>query len=69
MNEIEIYTIGTAVVIDGDISAVVRGVTIYSATWVKYCCVWWDERTRREEWLTADEIQFKNNSKMTVRLK
>jgi hypothetical protein len=69
MSEIEVYAIGTSVIIDGDIPATVRAVTIYSDTWVKYCCVWWDERTRREEWLTPDEIQFKGNSKMAVRLK
>jgi hypothetical protein len=57
MNEISVLAIGTQVTIDGDIPATIRAVTIYSNTWVKYCCVWWDERTRREEWLTRDEIQ------------
>jgi hypothetical protein len=69
VSEIEVYAIGTAVIIDGDIPATIRAFTIYSDTWVKYCCVWWDERTRKEEWLTADEIQFKGNATMGVRLK
>lgn len=68
MTEIEVHAIGTLVIIDGDIPATIRAVTIYSEHWIKYLCVWWDERTRREEWLTADEIQIKSNSKHAVRL-
>lgn len=63
----EVLAIGTSVIIDGDIPAVIRGITIYSDTWVKYCCVWWDERNRREEWLTADEIQVKNGQHASVK--
>lgn len=68
MNELQIHAIGTAVIIDGDIPATIRAVTIYSDTWIKYLCVWWDERTRKEEWLTADEIQVANGLKHSVRL-
>jgi hypothetical protein len=57
MNTIEVLAIGTQVVIDGEIPATIRAVTVYSDTWVKYLCVWWDERSRREEWLLADEIK------------
>lgn len=66
MSEIQVIAIGTSVIIDGDIPAVVRAVTIYSDTWIKYLCVWWDERTRKEEWLTADEIQPGNRSATTI---
>jgi hypothetical protein len=54
---VEVLAIGTSVTIDGDIPATIRAVTIYSEHWVKYLCVWWDERSRREEWLLADEIK------------
>jgi hypothetical protein len=57
VDHIEVLAIGTQVVIDGEIPATIRAVTIYSDTWIKYLCVWWDERTRREEWLLADEIK------------
>jgi hypothetical protein len=58
MNDtIEVLAIGTPVTIDGEIPAVIRAVTFYSEHWVKYLCVWWDERSRREEWLLADEIK------------
>lgn len=63
---IEVYAIGTQVTIDGDIPAVIRGVTIYSPAWVKYLCVWWDERQRKEEWLTEDEIAVSEKSHQTV---
>jgi len=53
----EVLAIGTAVTIDGDIPATIRAITIYSEHWVKYLCVWREERTRKEEWLTEDEIK------------
>lgn len=64
---IEVLSIGTPVIIDGDIPATIRAVTIYSEHWIKYLCVWWDERNRREEWLTADEIQVKNGQHTSVK--
>lgn len=69
MNEIEVLAIGTAVTIDGDIPAVIRAITIYSEHWVKYNCVWWEERNRREEWLTIDEITVKEASLLPIRFK
>lgn len=65
----EVYAVGTSVTIDGDIPAVIRAITIYSEQWIKYLCVWWDERNRREEWLTADEIQVKDASRPVVTFK
>jgi hypothetical protein len=45
---IEVYSLDTEVLVDGEIPAVIRAVTIYSTDWVKYLCVWWDERNRKE---------------------
>lgn len=67
MKDIEVLPIGTSVIIDGDIPAVIRGITIYSEHWIKYDCVWWDERTRKDEWLTVDEIKVKDSTRSTVR--
>lgn len=64
---IEVYEIGTAVTIDKDIPATIRAVTIYSPTWIKYLCVWWEERTRKEEWLLADEIKTAAEPRQTVK--
>jgi hypothetical protein len=63
VDSIEVLAIGTQVIIDGEIPATIRAVTIYSDTWIKYLCVWWDERTRREEWLLADEIKPQDASR------
>jgi len=67
MDSVEVLAIGTQVVIDGEIPATIRAVTVYSHTWVKYLCVWWDERSRREEWLLADEIKPHNEGR-TMRI-
>ena len=46
MKEIEVLAIGTEILIDNDIPATIRGITIYNEHWVKYLAVWWDERKR-----------------------
>lgn len=67
MSAIEVHAIGTHVIIDGDIPATIRAVTVYSPAWIKYLCVWWDERNRKEEWLTEDEIQVRTPSAQTIK--
>ena len=58
MNEIEIFTIGSKVTIDGDIPAMITAVEIRGAAGlVTYQCCWWDNRARKSEWVTASEIQ------------
>ena len=59
-----LLAIGTKVRIDGDIPATIRAVTIYSEHWVKYLCVYWDERNRREEWLSPDEFTPKEPARV-----
>lgn len=67
---IEVYGIGTQVTIDGDIPATISGIAIYSGLYIKYLCVWWDERVRREEWIMASEVQLSDGSGRTeVRFK
>ena len=68
--EIEVLALGTEVLIDRDIPATIRGITIYNEHWVKYLVVWWDERKRVEEWLPPDEFVVKGEAKLaTVRFK
>lgn len=64
---IEVYSLGANVVVDGEIPATIRGITIYSEHWVKYLCVWWDERNRREEWLDPSEFKVKDPRKSEVK--
>ena len=70
--EIEVLAIGTEVLVDRDIPAAIRGVTIYNQHWIKYLVVWWDERKRFEEWLAPAEFTVKNETTIkgtTVRFK
>jgi hypothetical protein len=66
---IEVLANGTEVVIDREIPAVIRGVTIYSEHWIKYLVVWWDERRRFEEWLTTEEFEVKTKPARTFQVK
>lgn len=59
MLTIEVLALGTEVLIDREIPAVIRGITIYNEHWIKYLVVWWDERKRYEEWVTAGEFELK----------
>ena len=66
---IEVLEIGTEVLIDREIPAVIRGITIYNDHWVKYLVIWWDERKRYEEWLPADEFEVKTKPTRTCLIK
>lgn len=66
---IEVLANGTEVLIDKEIPAVIRGVTIYSEHWIKYLVVWWDERKRHEEWLTAEEFEVRTKPSSTLQIK
>lgn len=55
---IEIFAIGSKVTIDGDIPATITAVEIRGAVGlVTYQCCWWDQRSRKVEWVTAGEVQ------------
>jgi len=69
MSEVEVLAIGTHVIIDGDIPATVRGIWIRAANYIQYDCVWWDERSRKSDWLTIDEIQVKDNITAAVKFR
>jgi len=66
---IEVLGNGTEVLIDREIPARIRGVTIYSEHWIKYLVVWWDERKRFEEWLTTEEFEVKTKPARTFQVK
>jgi len=66
---IEVLAVGTEVLIDREIPAVIRAVTIYSEHWIKYLCIFWDERKRHEEWLTTDEFKVKERRTASVHIK
>ncbi len=57
-----VFAIGSKVKIDGDLTAVVLGVTMRSSG-VSYEVVWWEERSRRSEWLYDFEVSAVKGSK------
>ena len=59
MTTIEIIPIGSKVFLGGEILATVQAVEIRGEPpSLTYQCVWWDERTRKSEWVRPDEIQL-----------
>lgn len=62
----EIFAIGSGVIVDGDIPAKILAVEIRGiACLITYQCMWRDERNRKTEWLTEGEIKPKGESKRT----
>lgn len=68
VNELSIYRHGAEVLVDGNIPARITAVEIRGDL-VTYQCCWWDERQRRSEWVSAEEVKPKNgNSTRRIRL-
>lgn len=65
---IEVLAIGTRVTIDAEIPATIRRIEIRGPQHdqISYECVWWDERTRKSEWLSPDELTTKESQHMPV---
>jgi hypothetical protein len=51
----KVFKIGTKVKVGGDISAIIVGIAIYTSS-VDYKVVYWDDRTRKSEWVAESEI-------------
>lgn len=69
MKTLEIYELGSEVVVDKEIPAVITGVNIRSAensVRVSYEVTWWEERTRKSEWLEPFEIKAKSTKRATL---
>jgi hypothetical protein len=57
---IEVLEIGSSVVIDGEIPATVTGINIRGVEHrLQYEVTWWDERTRKSEWVEPYEVKAK----------
>jgi hypothetical protein len=51
----KVFKIGTKVKVGGDIPAIIVGIAIYTSS-VDYKVVYWDDRTRKSEWVAESEI-------------
>lgn len=57
--QIEVLDVGTEVSLgpEGDrLKGIITGVAIYDRAQVQYRVVWWDCRTRKEDWVTEGEV-------------
>lgn len=55
---IQIIKPGSSIIIDEDIHGKVIQVLIKANDYVQYKCVWWDKKTRKDEWLESSEIEY-----------
>lgn len=55
---LEVFEIGSAVVLDGDIPATVTALSIRGVEhYLSYEVTWWDERDRKSDWVTPGEVK------------
>lgn len=58
MKELDVIEIGSAVLLDGDIPATITALEVRgSEHLLTYQATWWDERNRKCEWVTPEEIK------------
>lgn len=63
----EVIEIGSEVTIDNDIPAVVTALEIRGAEHLlTYQVTWWDERTRKSEWVTPREVKASHAKRRTL---
>ena len=53
---LELYPVGTKVLLTEDISAVIITTSIHDGDMVQYECAWWSGKSRSREWFNASEI-------------
>lgn len=67
-NAIEVYEIGSQVVIDGEIPAIVTAISVRGIEHrLQYEVTWWDERTRKSEWVEPFEIRAQEAKTRTMK--
>lgn len=73
MNPIEVYELGIDVLIDGDIPATLTAINIRPAqsgsVRIMYEVTWWDERSRKSEWLEPFEVRPKDAKHQQIAFK
>jgi hypothetical protein len=66
--EITVLEVGSKVILDGDIPATVTALNIRGIEHrLTYEVTWWDERTRKSEWVDPFEIESKDAIIRTLR--
>lgn len=64
----EVFEIGSDVLLDGDIPAKITAINIRGAEHrLTYEVTWWDERNRKSEWVDPFEIRVNDAKKKSLR--
>lgn len=66
---IEVFELNSEVLIDGEIPAFITAISIRPAgegVRVSYEVTWWDERTRKCEWVEPYEIKPKSDKRSSL---
>lgn len=64
----EVFEIGSAVLLGGDIPATITAINIRGKEHrLTYEVMWWDERNRKTEWVDPFEIEIREAKKQTLR--
>lgn len=70
MLAMEVIEIGSDVTIDNDIPAIVTALEVRGAEHLlTYQVTWWDERTRKVEWVTPREVKATQAKRRTLQFK
>ena len=64
----EVYSPGTRVVLDEDISATIIGVTILAENVLQYQCAWWNGKSRSKDWIKPSEITDIDNGSKKIKI-
>lgn len=70
MAALEVYEIGSSVVIDGEIPGTVTGIIVRGQEHrLQYEVTWWDERSRKSDWFEPFEIRATDAKTRTMHFK
>ena len=68
MAELDLLKPGTKVMLAGEIEATITAVCLRGkALLLTYECAWWDDRTRRSDWVQSGEVTVKEFNQGPIR--
>ena len=56
MSDLDVYGVGTEVLIGDHVPAVITAICIRSENHVTYECAWWDGNQRHCDWIESEEL-------------
>ena len=53
---IEVYGVGTEVVLSDEVDAKIVTIAIHAGNMVQYECAWWSSKARTRDWFTVEDF-------------